>query len=61
MPSDPICQCWCHMDHEPEYDSHRDYFEVHNSTMDAEGIPNCDGCRGISTEVPEQEAQDASN
>ena len=25
------CDCWCHMDPQPEYDSHRDYFETHGN------------------------------
>ena len=32
------------MEPQPEYDSYRDYFETHNSSMNDEGKPDCDEC-----------------
>lgn len=43
------CECWCHADPQPEYDSYRDYFETHHGTcVDCAGYcgdPACWCCR----------------
>lgn len=34
------CNCWCHMNPEPEYDSNRDYFGTHEWICNGKDAPN---------------------